>query len=71
MRVELEDTKSERLYIDVFFGISLFIYSPPPHVHYTNTSLLCKATTDKQSPHGKLLFFKSREGDVFETGSAC
>ena len=39
----------------MFFGISRFIFSPPPHTLYKHI-VAVKATIDKQSPHGKSLF---------------
>ena len=39
----------------MFFGISPFIFSPLPHTLYKHI-VAVKATIDKQSPHGKLLF---------------
>ena len=60
----------ERLYyILMFFGISVFIYSPR-YIRYTDISFVAvEATIDKSSPQGKLLFKSERF--IFETGSAC
>ena len=51
----------------MFFDISLFKLFPPSHTFYKHI-VAVKATIDKQSPHGKLLF-KSGGGVIFETGS--
>ena len=50
LRVELEDI---RLDIDVFWHFSFYLH--PPYTLYKHI-VAVKATIDKQSPHGKLLF---------------
>ena len=51
----------------MFFGISLFFYSLPPHTLYKQI-VAVKATIDKQSPHGKLLFESGGGGVYFPNG---
>ena len=65
--VDFED--SRKGWILMFFGISRFIFSPPPHTLYKHI-VAVKVTIDKQSPHAKWLV-KSGGGVIFETGSAC
>ena len=66
LRVDFDDTR--KCWILFFQGISRFVFSLPPHTLHKHI-VAVKATIDKQSPHGKLLF---KSGDyIFETGSAC
>ena len=59
LRVDFED--SRKGWILIFFGISHFMFSPPPHT-LSKHIVAVEATIDKQSPHGKVLF---KSGGLF------